>query len=361
MNSPPDRPIRVLLVEDSETERRLLEHIVGADPRLTVADVARTGEATLRMLGRLQPDVISMDIRLPGIDGIETTKSIMRHRPTPIVVVASDAGRDSQLYFDALRAGALSIVEKPRASSNPDFAPIAARLCRQLVLMSEINLVRRRGAEPMAKAARPVSPPAPSAYLPGSADLAALGIAASTGGPVALAEILSGLDEGFPAPIFVVQHIGPAFCQGFVDWLNTLVPLPVKLAAHGKRPRPGSVYVAPAETHLECRQNLMALTREAPVSRQRPSGTVLFRSLAREFGAASIGVLLTGMGDDGAAGLAAIKDAGGYAIAEDKSTAVVFGMPGAALELGAVTEMLPLAEIVPRIRRLIAERIQAAS
>lgn len=351
------RPIRVLLVEDSETERRLLEHIISADPRLAVAGVANSGEATLDILDRLQPDVVTMDIRLPGIDGIETTKNIMRHRPTPIVVVASDAGKDSKLYFDALQAGALSIVEKPRASGNPDFAPIAARLCRQLVLMSEIRLVRQRSAERVADEA----PPARAESASAVADVAALGIAASTGGPVALAEVLSGIDVGFPVPIFVVQHIGAPFCEGFVDWLNSLAPMPVKLAAHGDQPQPGCVYVAPAEKHLECRRGWMVLTREAPVSRQRPSGTVLFRSLAREFGTACIGVLLTGMGDDGAAGLKAISDVGGYTIAEDKSTAVVFGMPGAARELGAVTEMLPLPEIASRVRRLIALRSEATS
>ena len=348
--------VRVLVVEDSDTERRLIEHIIDTDPRLTVIGAARSGEVALDMLNRLSPDVVSMDVRLPGIDGIETTKRIMRRRPTPIVVVASGAAKESRLYFEALRAGALSIVEKPAGTSNVDFAPIAARLCRQLQSMSEVRLVRRRGFKLETADPRP-----PSASAPTLSHVRAVGLVASTGGPVALSEVIGDIDADFPAPIFVVQHIGPTFCEGFVEWLNALSPLPVALAAHGDQPQPGHVYVAPSGMHLEVGRDRMLLVERPPVSRQCPSGSVLFDSLAREHGAACIGVLLTGMGDDGAAGLKAIREAGGHTIVEDESTAVVFGMPGAARALDAAVETLALPRIAPRLCQIAALKPSAAS
>lgn len=348
-------PIRVLIVEDSDTQRRLIERVIVTDPRLAVAGFAPTGEAALGLVEQLRPDVITMDVRLPGIDGISTTKHIMRHRPTPIVVVASDAEKDSRLYFEALRAGALSIVQKPRASANRDFAPIAARLCRQLVSMSGVRLVRQRGSElgqlPASSPLAGVRPASPRRF---PTEVAAVGLTASTGGPVALSQVLAGIGAEFPAPVLLVQHIGAAFCAGFVDWLDGLTPLPVRLAAHGERAVPGRAYVAPPDTHLEVVRGQLVLTAGAPVSQHRPSGTVLFNSLAADFGAACIGALLTGMGDDGAAGLKAIRNAGGHTIAESESTAVVSGMPGTARALGAACESLPLPEIGPRLRQIVA-------
>lgn len=349
--------IRVLIVEDSHVQRRLLEAVISADPRLEVAASVASGEAALEALDKVRPDVITMDIRLPGIDGLETTKRIMKRRPTPIVVVAAAAAADQgKISINALRAGALSVVEKPRGFGNVRFGELSGRLCRQITLMNGVKLVRQR--RPDAPAIKP-RPPIPVRTDRSRVD--ALGIVASTGGPNAIMEILCSLGPDYPAPVFVVQHITASFVDSFVGWLNDASPLPVVLAGHGGEPQPGFVYVAPGDGHLEIANARLAITRRPPVSSQRPSGTVLFESMARTYGANCIGVLLTGMGDDGADGLRAIFDAGGRTIAEDETTAVVYGMPGAAIARGAVGDSLPLPLIAPRLRLLAAERAKAAS
>jgi two-component system chemotaxis response regulator CheB len=282
----------------------------------------------------------------------------MKRRPTPIVVVAAagaaaDQGRGS---IDALRAGALSVVEKPKGVTTAEFNDLASRLCRQIVLMSDVRLVRQRRSEPVpAPSPRATGPSAPA---PG---VEALGIVASTGGPNAILEILAALGADFPAPIFIVQHITPTFLESFVSWLGESAPMPVVLARHGDDPAPAVAYVAPAEGHLEIVHGRVGISRKPPVSSQRPSGTVLFQSMAKVYGPNAIAVLLTGMGDDGAAGLRAIFDAGGRTIAEDATTAVVYGMPGAAMALGAVEDSLPLPLIAPRLRQLALQPARAAS
>jgi len=180
-----------------------------------------------------------------------------------------------------------------------------------------------------------------------------LGVVASTGGPNALVKLLGGLGTNVSVPVLLVQHITPSFMKGFVSWLDGISPLPVSEATDRQVPKAGQVYVAPADVHLVLERGCLRLENSAPVSVQRPSGTVLFRSMARSLGSKCLGVLLTGMGEDGAAGLRSVRDAGGYTIAEDETTAVVYGMPAAAVNMGAVCESLPLDEIAPRISQLL--------
>ncbi len=352
-----NKKIRVMIVEDSPVQRRLLQSIVASHPRLQSVGAVSSGEAALQCLERLEPDVITMDIRLPGVSGIETTEQIMRRRPTPIVVVAAREASRANMSFDALRAGAVSVVEKPRASESAGLSQISERLCRQILLMSELKLVRRRRF----RAPEALSGTPPSAVRSRHSGVAAVGLVASTGGPNALVEILTRLGDNFPVPVFLVQHMAASFHDCFVNWLDGLSPMPVVTASHGARPVPGAVHVAPASVHLEVANGRSWLCDAAPVASQRPSGTVLFRSLTAEYGAACAGVLLTGMGDDGAAGLREIFCAGGFAIAEDESTAAVFGMPAAAIRQGAVSAVLPLPDIAPRLRALAVERLTVAS
>jgi two-component system chemotaxis response regulator CheB len=290
------------------------------------------------------------------MDGMETTRRIMAARPTPIVVVAANVeSEDLRISMNALKAGALSVVEKPVGVTHADYATLARHICQQLVLMSDVKLVRQRGN---GSAAAPTAPRGAD-LAPGSmrratnrarvGDYAVLGIVASTGGPNALVQVLGAIGSGFPLPILIVQHMTETFHAGFVSWLADSVPMPLVLAVDGGVPRPGHAYVAPANAHLRLDGAKMKFVGGEPVSGQRPSGTVLFESMATWAGRRAIGVLLTGMGDDGAQGLRAIFDAGGYTIAEDESTAVVYGMPAAAVKLGAVVEVLPRPAIAPRL------------
>ncbi|MFE1600594.1 chemotaxis-specific protein-glutamate methyltransferase CheB [Methylobacterium sp. ID0610] len=345
-------PIRVMLVEDSLVVRQLLAHIVSRDPRLALVAAVPSGEEALREIHRVQPDVISMDIRLPGIDGLETTRRIMAERPTPIVVIA-DAVEDSSLKIsmNALRAGALSVVEKPVGTGHRAYAAVADQICTQLRIMSEVPVIRRRAIG--AERERPALPDPPAREGAGTPP-SLVAVAASTGGPPAFARLLGALPADFPAPILLVQHMGAAFMDGFATWLNGVVPLAVAVAQDGARPLPGRVYVAPGNRHLELGPGgLLALSDAPPVGSQRPSATTLFRSVARQAGPRALGILLTGMGEDGAAGLLDMRLAGAFTIAEHESSAVVYGMPAAAVRLKAAESVLPLDLIAPRLLRAV--------
>jgi len=366
MTQPAAKRIRVLIVEDSAATRMLLERIVADDPRLEVAASVASGEDALNVIDRVAPDVISMDIRLPGIDGFETTRRIMAERPTPIVVIsASIEAEDLAISMNALRAGALSVLEKPVGLSHAAYQAVAQRMCRTLVLMSDVKLVRQRGMRSptigMHRTARARSSPPQGLRCVRRSPGKILGLVASTGGPNALVELLGDLGADYPLPILVVQHITPAFLNGFVRWLDNTVELPVRAAADGTVPEPGNVYVAPADRHLRLDRWRLRLVDEPAVSGQRPSGTVLFESMARCAGAGAVAVLLTGMGDDGAEGMRQIHVAGGHTIAEHETTAVVYGMPAAAISRGAVCESLPLPMIAPRLRELAIRRRTAST
>jgi two-component system chemotaxis response regulator CheB len=346
--------VRVLVVEDSLVVRILLTHIIARDPRLELAGAVESGEAALAAIETVRPDVISMDIRLPGIDGLETTRRIMASRPTPIVVIA-DSVEDSSLKIsmNALRAGALSVVEKPVATTNDGYEAVAGQICTQLRIMAAVPVIRRRpiGAEWSARKSAS-APELPLLSEPGAAP-SVLAVAASTGGPPALAKVIGGLAADFPLPVLLVQHMGAAFMDGFASWLDGVVPLAVNVARDGQTMQPGHVYVAPGDRHLELgASGMLRVSDAAPVGGQRPAATVLFRSVARQAGAQGIGVLLTGMGEDGAQGLLDMRKAGAATVAEHESSAVVYGMPAAAVRLNAAARVLPVDQVAPHLVRL---------
>jgi two-component system chemotaxis response regulator CheB len=343
--------IRVLVVEDSAVVRLLLQHIIGRDSRLEVSAMAASAEEALGMLKRMSPDVIAMDIVLPGMDGLEATRRIMSQKPIPIVVVAGggESKERSSRAIEALRAGALTVLEKPVGTTHADYETLAERLCTQLVIMSQVKLVRQHiRREPRPRPARN-TPHRAGAY-------SMLGIVCSTGGPGALARLLGALGPAFPLPILLVQHMPAHFLTGFASWLESVCPFSVAVVNDGQIPAVGVVHVAPAEQHLRVDAGVLRLDSAAPVCSQRPSGTVLFQSMARSLGGNALGVLLTGMGEDGAAGLSEIRQAGGYTVAEDETTAVVYGMPAAAVRMGAVCESLPLPAIASRVLELVSAR-----
>jgi two-component system chemotaxis response regulator CheB len=336
-------PARVMIVEDSTVVRTLLTHIIAGDARLSVAAAVASAEEAIAALPSVRPDVISMDIRLPGIDGLEATRRIMSTQPTPIVVISASIDRgELGNSMDALRAGALSVVEKPVGLGHAAYTQVAREIRTQLAIMSEVAVVRRRLPETAA-------PPPPAARVRRPTMLM---VAASTGGPPALARLFAALPADFPLPILLVQHMGAGFMQGFANWLDSVVPQSVRVALHGETPRPGNIYVAPGDAHLTVtRGGKIAILNEDPVAGQRPSATRLIESGAAALDGAAMAIVLTGMGEDGGAGVRALMIAGGSAVAEDSSSAVVDGMPAAARRAGALS--LPLDLIAPHLRRVV--------
>jgi two-component system chemotaxis response regulator CheB len=339
---------RVLIVDESLVIQTLLENIIGGDPRLEVAAVAGSGEEALRVLGRISPDVISMDIRLPGMNGVEATRRIMSEKPTPIVVIAAGAESHGLSSVSALAAGALTVLEKPLGPASAHYEALAERFCTQLAIMSQVKVVRGRPISPATFSEWPLVKP--------HGNFRAIGIVSSTGGPNALAQLLPALGRDFPLPILLVQHISSGFLTGFAKWLQGVSPFYVKMVEKREALTRGAVYLAAPGCHLRLVSDFLEADIGHPVSLQRPAGTLLFESMAKSLGGQALGALLTGMGDDGAAGLLKIREAGGYTIAEDESTAVVYGMPAEAVRLGGVCESLPLPAIGPRILELVAPR-----
>jgi two-component system, chemotaxis family, protein-glutamate methylesterase/glutaminase len=345
------KKIRVMIVEDSAVVSALLEYIIGCDPRLEVCATTATAEDALRIVERLSPDVIAMDIRLPGVDGLEATRRIMSKKPVPIVVVASctESGTWNAIPMEALRAGALTVIEKPWGTSHAEYEQLAERLCTQLVIMSHVKLVQQHRKRELASAKGSI----PSFVSRGPGAFKMLGIVCSTGGPQALVQLLGSLGPAFPLPILLVQHMTANFIAGFASWLRNVCPFSVTVVKDGCVPVAGALHMAPGDRHLRLDARRLRLDQGEPLAFQRPSGTVLFRSMAQDLGAQALGVLLTGMGEDGASGLLNIRQSGGYTIAEDESTAVVYGMPEVAVRMGAVCESLPLPAIAPRILELV--------
>ena len=353
------KKIRVLIVEDSRVIREFLEHIIGNDPRLEIVGAVGSAEEALRILDRVSPDVISMDIRLPGMNGFEATQRIMAEKPTTIVVVsASVESEDLRITMNALQAGALTVLEKPVGTSSAEYEALAERLCTQLAIMSEVRVVRRRS--PAAPNQHPIAHSATSKIQHPSCGYRMLGIATSTGGPSALVQLLGGLGSDFPLPILLVQHITSSFLEGFASWLKSVCPFSVVVVRDRVVPAAGTVYVATRDRHLRVDFGGLRVDAGDPVCAQRPSGTVLFESMAKTLGSTALGVLLTGMGEDGAKGLLQIRNRGGHTIAEHESTAVVYGMPAEAVRLGAVCESLPLPAIAPRIHDLTLSKREVA-
>jgi two-component system chemotaxis response regulator CheB len=326
---------------------------LNSDPDLEVIGWAANGEEGVRATTRLKPDIVTMDLRMPVMDGIEAARRIMQQSPTPIVMVTASAIRtDERLATAAIQAGILAIVEKPRAA--PRDTPVARDLLRTLKSMAEIKVVRRWAPERFQQA--PTGEPRQSP-LPGvttRAEIVAIG--ASTGGPQVLHQTLTQLPRTFSLPILIVQHIASGFAGSMAEWLASSCALPVQLAVAGCRLESPGIHIAPTDQHLVVRGRALMLTSDPPISGHRPSATVLFRSVAHEYGPAAVGVLLTGMGDDGAAGLADLKRAGAVTIAQDEASSVVFGMPGVAIKLGAAGHILAPAGIAPLLVEL-AERV----
>jgi len=340
--------IRVLLVDDSATVREYLAYLLAEDPALEVVGTARDGLEAVEQAERLKPDVIVMDVHMPRMNGYEATRRIMERVPPPIVLVSASSSREEvAMTFEALKAGALTVVDKPTGPDHPKQAESARRLVETVKLMAEVKVVRR-----WPRRERPAAPSVPSVKPDRKVRLIAIG--ASTGGPQVVAEILRELPRQLGAPILVVQHIAPGFTVGLAEWLGQGTRLAVKLAEPGESVRPGTVYFAPEGSQMGVtKEGRIRLTKEAAEDGFCPSATYLFQSVAEAYGRSAIGILLTGMGRDGAEGLKRLREAGGVTIAQDKESSVIFGMPAEAVRLGAAAYVLSPTQVSEMICSLV--------
>jgi len=347
-SSAPQSPIRILLVDDSPLVLHILQRMLSRFPEIQVVGTAANGREALDLMPALNPDVICADLHMPVMDGLEFTREVMADYPRPILVVSVSVEPGSPNIFRLLEAGAVDILPKPRDILNGDMDKLANELASKIRILAGVRVFRRHKNAHGAAASKPV--PKLAVMPRPQAPLRMVVIGASTGGPQALREILGSLPANFPLPVVCVQHIGSSFLSEMVMWLAEICPLPVRKATHGEKPQAGVVYFAPEDAHLELDDGgRFALSLEALFDGHRPSVTVTMRAAARCFGGGAVGVLLTGMGRDGADGMASIAAAGGITIAQDEASSTVYGMPKQAVELGAVQHILPLEQIAPTL------------
>ena len=348
--------IRTLIVEDSAVGRELLSHILGSDPAIHIVGTANNGMEALHAVQATKPDVVTMDINMPVMDGYEATRRIMETHPAPIVIVSVSVDpREVATTFRALEEGAVAAVQKPPGIGHPDHEQTARVLIQTVKLMSEVKVIRRW---PMRYPATPPPGPATDNWKPGGpGKIEVIAIGASAGGPPILKTILSHLPADITVPILVVQHMAAGFLQGFAKWLADSCKLPVHVAITGENLQPGCVYIAPGEAHMGIVEGRrVELFGGASIGGMRPSISFLFESVAWAFGDRAAGVLLSGMGRDGAEGLKALRDRGAITIAQDEESSLVFGMPGEAIKLGAAIHVLAPHEITAVLSMLTSKQ-----
>ena len=387
------KPIRVIVVDDSALMRRVITGLLEQDPAIKVVATARNGREAIDLVQELRPDIVTMDVRMPVMDGLATTEHLMAYCPTPILVLtASLANHDVDITFKMLGAGALEVIEKPSGSDAQALDRTGRALIRRIKVLARVKVVthlrgRRKPPEILTptlstlsngqsdkvakrqvdrttakESPRHTVGPAPrrSAQAPRGPDFPFIVIGASTGGPRVVNEVLAGLPADLPAAVLVVQHIAQGFSAGMAEWLANASKLPVVLAREGQPIRPGEVLIAPDQRDLLITRECTVHLSENPLLIQRPSIDISMQAAAEVFGPRAIGVLLTGMGRDGAYGMLTIRRSNGYTIAQDEATSTIFGMPRAAIQLGSAREVLPAARVAGRLVELVRESERAA-
>jgi two-component system chemotaxis response regulator CheB len=346
--------IRVLVADDSITVRKRLIAALSSDPGLEVIAEAADGRTATRMCERLRPDVMTMDVMMPLMDGVAATEYIMANCPTPILVVSSAIHRGQVLQtFDALAAGAIDVLDKPTGTESKGLWEL--ELIAAVKMVSRIKAIARTPVSGHWRGLMPSDAATSSELARSEAWMVAIG--ASTGGPSAVAEVLSTIPSNFPLTILLVIHIAPEFSEGLVDWIAKLSKIPVRVAVDGEMVTPssgrGEVIMAPPDHHLIVANRRLRVTRSPERHSCRPSIDVLFESVARECGRRAIACLLTGMGKDGAAGLLAIRHSGGQTMAQDEASSTVFGMPREAIALDAAQVVVPLANMEATLIQMV--------
>jgi two-component system chemotaxis response regulator CheB len=338
----PISPVRVLVVDDSVVVRKLLFEALGSAREITVIDTASSGAIALAKIRSLHPDVVTLDIEMPGLNGIETLVEIRKlHPKLPVIMVSTLTERGASATVEALSLGASDYVTKPTNSESR--SAVISQIRRELVAKILSLASRTRGPH--------VMPPAKGKSGAPRVDVLAIGV--STGGPNALAEVIPHLPVDFPVPIVIVQHMPPLFTRLLADRLSAQSQVPVREAEAGKKLEPGQVWIARGDYHMTVARKgtnvVLNLNQDAPENSCRPAVDVLFRSVAQVYGANVLGVVLTGMGADGALGATQIQMAGGEIFVQDEASSVVWGMPGAVVVAGAADKIFALPEIGPQI------------
>jgi len=333
------KPVRVLVVDDSALMRKLIPQMLAADDSIEVVGTAMDGTFALKKIEELKPDVVTLDLEMPGMNGIDTLKEMMRRHPVPVIVVSSHSIEGASITLKALGLGAFDFVTKPKDASSH-----MAETARELI--AKVKMAPQCKLRPKLLPPVPLQPDKAAPTSRATAPTRVVAIGVSTGGPQAMEFLLSQLPASFPGTILVVQHMPEGFTDMFARRLDELCPMRVKEAQSGDVLEAGRVLICPGSRHLKAKRlplgDVAILSDEERVNGHRPSVNVLFRSVAEEFRSQAVGVLMTGMGDDGAEGLGAMKKAGSMTIAQSEDSCVVFGMPKAAIERGYAQRIVAL-------------------
>lgn len=341
--------IRVVMADDSPLAREILRDLLTCEGDIDIVGEASNGKEAVELAKRLAPQLITMDLNMPVMDGLSAIEEIMHTKGVPILVISDRA--DAQSAYKALEVGALEVLPKPTLDEETG-EWLRARV-RLLAGVAVITRLRRRLIAPLPEQPPVLAPTAAPTFSPRVFQRVIV-IACSTGGPQALARLLSKLPSGFPAPILIAQHISHGFIEGMATWLGSLCPLPVSVATQGERLEPGHVYLSPSERNLcVTPEHCVRLVHSPPDALYHPSCDVLMHSAAEVYGADAIGVIMTGMGRDGVSGMRAIQQAGGTTLAQDEASSVIYGMNQEAINTGVVQHIISLDDLPPRLMRLV--------
>jgi len=349
--------VRVLIVDDSVVVREVLKRMLESDPAIKVVGMAADGGEAVELTAQLRPDLVTMDLVMSGMDGMEATERIMAYHPTPVLFFSSYFDREGMYSrLDALAAGALDVMDKPTLMPDNRWEAVAGTLVEKVKMLAQVPVIHHiHGAHLLAR--QRAQGRAGAAARP-TVDVVAIG--ASSGGPRVLEEMLSTLPATYALAVLVVQHMAEGFMTGLLRWLQQRCLLPVRVAEEGDAILPRRVLFAPDWAHLVVQSDgRIHLSEGDPVNGHRPSVDVTFKSLAKVYGARAAGMLLTGMGSDGAAGLLAIRQAGGVTLVQDAESSVVFGMPRAAIELDAAQQVLPPSGLIRSLKALHVKRVRS--
>jgi two-component system chemotaxis response regulator CheB len=349
------KKVRVLIVDDSAFMRKAIRRMLSGAHDIEVVDTAADGREALAKVGELRPDIITLDVKMAGMDGITALERIMREYSTPVIMLSSLTQEGAEVTLKALELGAVDFIDKTRAESPMDIALLANELIAKVRAVAGVDIEKIRANLSEAVMATPVQPrpPSPGDRVPGSGRIDVVALGTSTGGPPALHVLIPKLPRNFPSGMIVVQHMPMGFTRPLAERLNTQSQLNVVEAAEGDEVLPGKVLIAPAGHHVKLRRlngrYVIHLDTEPPDSPHKPSVDVMMASVAKACGRKSLGVLLTGMGNDGAKGMRAIREAGGRTLAESEETCIIYGMPKSAVDEGVVDKVVPLHRMAAEI------------